>query len=110
MTNGWITRKYRGKSQAVPVNKRKFSGITRRVSQADLKKIHIHGLSMAGYAVDLADDLRKKALTRAVEKYGKSDTLTELSVLRTKYQGNRRMERVIDSDIAYIARGRFEEA
>ena len=110
MTNGWITRKYRGKNQAVPVNRRRFSGITKRVSQADLKKIHIHGLSMAGYAVDLADDLRKKALTMAVEKYGKSDTLTELSLLRTKYQGNERMERVIDSDIAYIAKGRFEEA
>jgi hypothetical protein len=87
----------------------KFKGITKKLTQTDLKKIHIHGLSIAGYAVDLADDLRRRALTRAVDKYGKGDTMAELSLLRTKYQGNERMERVIDSDIAYIARGKFEE-
>ena len=92
-----------------PKKNGKFTGITRKLTQADLKKIHIHGLSLAGYAVDLADDLRKKALERAVDKYGKGDTMAELSLLRSKYQGNERMERVIDSDIAYIAKGKFEE-
>ncbi|WP_276935460.1 hypothetical protein [Ferroplasma acidiphilum] len=80
-----------------------------QISQAQLKKIHIHGLSLAGYAVDLADSLRKKALVKAVNKYGKSDTMAELSLLRDRYAGNERMERVIDSDIAYIAKGKFEE-
>ena len=88
----------------------KFQGITRKITQADLKKIHIHGLSMAGYALDLADDLRKKALAKAVTKYGKGDTMAELSLLRSKYDGNPRMEKVIDSDIAYVATGKFEEA
>ena len=87
----------------------RFQGITKKLSQADLKKIHIRGLSLAGYAVDLADDLRKRAISRAVGKYGKSDTMAELALLRSKYQGNERMERVIDSDIAYVAKGKFEE-
>ncbi len=86
-----------------------FHGITTKLSQADLKKIHIHGLSIAGYAVDLADDLRKNALSKAVAKYGKSDTMAELAMLRAKYSSNPRMLRVIDSDIAYIANGKFEE-
>lgn len=93
-----------------PVGNRKFKGITKKITSVDLKKIHIHGLSLAGYALDLADSLRKKALEKAVTKYGKGDTMAELSLLRTKYQGNERMERVIDSDIAYVAKGRFEEA
>ena len=65
---------------------------------------------MAGYALDLADDLRKRALANAITKYGKADTMAELSLLRSKYDGNERMERVIDSDIAYVATGKFEEA
>ena len=88
----------------------KFQGITRKITQADLKKIHIHALSMAGYALDLADDLRKRALGKAITKYGKADTMAELSLLRSKYDGNARMEKVIDSDIAYVATGKFEEA
>ena len=86
-----------------------YKGITKKLTAADLKHIHIHGLSMAGYALDLTDDFRKKALGKAVTKYGKADTMAELSMLRSKYEGNARMERVIDSDIAYIAKGRFEE-
>ena len=86
-----------------------YKGITKKLTANDLKHIHIHGLSIAGYALDLADNLRKKALGKAVAKYGKSDTMAELSMLRSKYEGNARMERVIDSDIAYIAKGRFEE-
>jgi len=93
-----------------PIGTGKFKGITKKITSADLKKVHIHGLSLAGYALDLADGLRKKALEKAVTKYGKGDTMAELSLLRTKYQGNERMERVIDSDIAYVARGKFEEA
>jgi len=92
-----------------PIGTGKFKGITKKITSADLKKVHIHGLSLAGYALDLADGLRKKALEKAVTKYGKGDTMAELSLLRTKYQGNERMERVIDSDIAYVARGKFEE-
>ena len=92
-----------------PKRNGRFQGITRKITQADLKKVHIHGLSMAGYALDLADDLRKKALEKAVAKYGKADTMAELSLLRPKYDGNERMERVIDSDIAYVATGKFEE-
>ena len=87
----------------------KFQGIPKKITQADLKKVHIHNLSIAGYALDLADDLRKKALGKAVAKYGKGDTMAELSILRSKYGGNARMEKVIDSDIAYIAKGKFEE-
>ena len=86
-----------------------YKGITKQLTAKDLKHIHIHGLSLAGYAVDLADGMRKKALNRAVGKYGKADTMAELSLLRTKYEGNARMERVVDSDIAYIAKGKFEE-
>ena len=86
-----------------------YRGITKQLTAKDLKHIHIHGLSLAGYAVDLADGMRKKALNRAVGKYGKADTMAELSLLRTKYEGNARMERVVDSDIAYIAKGKFEE-
>ena len=41
---------------------------------------------------------------------GKADTMAELSLLRSKYDGNARMEKVIDSDIAYVATGKFEEA
>ena len=93
-----------------PKGNGRFQGITRKITQADLKKIHIHGLSLAGYALDLADDLRKSALAKAVTKYGKGDTMAELSLLRSKYEGNSRMEKVIDSDIAYVARGKFEEA
>jgi len=92
-----------------PIGTGKFKGITKKITSADLKKVHIHGLSLAGYALDLADGLRRKALEKAVAKYGKGDTMAELSMLRTKYQGNERMERVIDSDIAYVARGKFEE-
>ena len=92
-----------------PKRNGRFQGITRKTTEADLKKIHIHGLSLAGYALDLADDLRKRALGEAVTKYGKADTMAELSLLRSKYDGNERMERVIDSDIAYVARGKFEE-
>ena len=87
----------------------RFHGIKKKITQADLKKAHIHGLSIAGYALDLADDLRKKALGKAVAKYGKGGTMAELSILRSKYAGNARMEKVIDSDMAYIAKGRFEE-
>ena len=86
-----------------------YRGITKQLTAKDLKHIHIHGLSLAGYAVDLADGMRKKALNMAVDKYGKADTMAELSLLRTKYEGNARMERVVDSDIAYIAKGKFEE-
>ena len=93
-----------------PKGNGKFQGITRKITQADLKKIHIHGLSLAGYALDLADDLRKHALAKAVTKYGKGDTMAELSILRSKYDGNPRMEKVIDSDIAYVATGKLEEA
>ena len=93
-----------------PKRNGEFKGITRKITQADLKKVHIHGLSLAGYALDLADDLRKRALGKAVTKYGKADTMAELSLLRSKYDGNERMERVIDSDIAYVATGKFEEA
>ena len=93
-----------------PKSSGKFKGITRKITQADLKKVHIHGLSLAGYALDLADDLRKRALGKAVTKYGKADTMAELSLLRSKYAGNARMEKVIDSDIAYVATGKFEEA
>ena len=92
-----------------PKRNGRFQGITRKITQADLKKIHIHGLSLAGYALDLADDLRKRALVKAVNKYGKADTMAELSLLRSKYDGNARMERVIDSDISYVAGGKFEE-
>ena len=35
--------------------------------------------------------------------------LLELSLLRSKYGGKARMEKVIDSDIEYIAKGKFEE-
>ena len=86
-----------------------FSGISKVLSTTDLKKIHIHGLSLAGYAVDLADDIRKRSLGKAGDRYGKADTMAELSLLRSKYKGNERMERVIDSDIAYVATGKFEE-
>ena len=92
-----------------PKSSARFQGITRKITQADLKKVHIHGLSMAGYALDLADDLRKRALAKAITKYGKADTMAELSLLRSKYDGNERMEKVIDSDIAYVAAGKFEE-
>ena len=95
--------------RAYPKPKAGYKGITKRLTSEDLKHIHVHGLSIAGYAVDLADDLRKRAINRAVDKYGKSDTMAELSLLRTKYEGNARMEKVIDSDIAYIAKGKFEE-
>jgi len=40
---------------------------------------------------------------------GKSDAMAEPSLLRSKYHGNRRIGRVIDSDIAFVARGKFEE-
>ena len=92
-----------------PKRNGRFQGITRKITQADLKNVHIHGLSMAGYALDLADDLRKRALAKAVTKYGKADTMAELSLLRSKYGDNTRMERVIDSDISYVAGGKFEE-
>ena len=92
-----------------PKSNARYKGITKQLTTEDLKHIHIHGLSLAGYAVGLADGMRKKALNRAVGKYGKADTMAELSLLRTKYEGNARMERVVDSDIAYIARGKFEE-
>lgn len=106
----YITVKRNGKKQAVNLDRKKRSYMpTKVLKSADLKKIHIHGLSMAGYALDLADELRKKALEKAVTKYGKGDTMAELSILRTKYQGNQRMERVIDSDISYVAKGNFEE-
>ena len=42
------------------------------------------------YDCILADDLRKKALGKAVAKYGKGETMAELSLLRTKYEGNSR--------------------
>jgi hypothetical protein len=93
-----------------PKGNGKFQGITRKITQADLKKMHIHGLSLAGYALDLTDDLRKRALGKAVTKYGKADTMADLFLLRSKYNGNTRMEKVIDSDIAYVAIGKFEEA
>ena len=93
-----------------PKRNGRFQGITRKITQADLKKVHIHGLSLAGYTLDLADDLRKRALGKAVTKYGKADTMAELSLLRSKYGDNTRMEKVIDSDIAYVATGKFEEA
>ena len=32
-----------------PKSSGKFKGITRKITQADLKKVHIHGLSLAGY-------------------------------------------------------------
>jgi len=99
----------RKNGKAYPISNNRAVKRAREISQAQLKKIHIHGLAMAGYAVDLADSLRKKALNKAVNRYGKSDTMAELSLLRDRYAGNERMERVIDSDIAYIAKGKFEE-
>ena len=92
-----------------PKSSGRFQGITKKITLADLKKVHIHGLSLAGYALDLADDLRERALAKTVTKYGKADTMAELSLLRSKYDGNARMEKVIDSDIAYVATGKFEE-
>ena len=83
----YITVKRNGKKRAVNLDKKKRSYIpTKVLKAADLKKIHIHGLSLAGYTLDLADGLRKKALEKAVTKYGKGDTMAELSLLRTKYQ------------------------
>ena len=99
----------RKNGKAYPIRNNRVVKRATEISKAQLKKIHIHGLSLAGYAVDLADDLRKKSLAKAVNRYGKADTMAELSLLRDKYAGNERMERVIDSDIAYIAKGKFEE-
>lgn len=93
-----------------PVKHSRVVQQAKQITKTQLRKIHIHGLTMAGYAVDLADSLRKKALNKAVNKYGKSDTMAELALLRDKYAGNERMERVIDSDISYIAKGKFEES
>ena len=59
----YITIKRNGKKQAVNLDRKKRSYVpTKVLKAADLKKIHIHGLSLAGYALDLADGLRKKAL------------------------------------------------
>jgi hypothetical protein len=87
----------------------KFKGMAKKITQTDLKKVHIHALSIAGYALDLADDLRKRALEKAVTMYGKGDTMAELAILRKKYDNSERMKRVIDSDISYVANGKFEE-
>ncbi len=104
----YITIKRNGKKQAINLEKKRSYLPTRVLTYEDLKKVHIHGLSLAGYAVDLADDLRKRSLCKAIEKYGKGDTMAELSLLRSKYEGNERMERVIDSDISFVAKGKFE--
>ena len=75
----YITVKRNGKKRAVNLDKGKGSFVpTKVLKAADLKKIHIHGLSLAGYALDLADSLRKKALEKAVTKYGKGDTMAGL--------------------------------
>lgn len=88
--------------------KKSVQKISRSINKIP-KKITIHGLAWAGYVVDYADNLRHKSLSRAVDKYGKTDTMHELIQMRKKYEGNERMKRVIDSDIDYLAKGKFEE-
>ena len=68
----YITVKRNGKKRAVNLDKKKRSYIpTKVLKAADLKKIHIHGLSLAGYTLDLADGLRKKALEKSSYKIRK---------------------------------------
>ena len=98
-----------GKKRSVPGGKKTSINISKEQFQKGLKKVHIHGLSWAGYVLDYADDLRKKALNLAVEKYGKGEVMSELSALRIRHNGNTRLENVIDSDMAYISTGKFEE-
>lgn len=99
----------RKNGKAYPLRNNRVVEKATQISQAQLKKMHIHGLTWAGYVVDYADDLRHKSLSRAVDKYGKTDTMDELIQMRKKYEGNERMGRVIDSDLDYLAKGKFEE-
>ncbi len=96
-----------GKKRVVPLNgSSSHQGITSKaLSYADLKKMHIHGLVIAGWAIDLADSERHKAIDRAVDKYGKTDTMAKLLALRQKYEKSGKEDRlkVVDSDIKYIA-------
>ena len=82
---------------------------SKQMTYQQIKKAKIHGLTWSGYVLNYADDLRKKALNIAVQKYGKGEVMSELSALRIKHSGNTRLENVIDSDMAYISKGKFEE-
>ena len=59
----------RKNGKAYPLRNNRVVQKATQISQAQLKHIHIHGLAIAGYAVDLADNLRKKALVKAVNKH-----------------------------------------
>ena len=83
--------------------------ISKEQIKGTVKHVHIHGLTWSGYVLNYANDLRHKSLNIAVQKYGKGEVMQELAALRTRYNGNTRLENVIDSDMAYILKGKFEE-
>ncbi len=95
----------------VPLNEKAKRAYTysKRMTYEDVKKAKIHGLFITGYILDIADNERRKYLRKAIEKYGKSDIISELGNLRQVKSGDQRAERVIDSDLAYLAIGKFEE-
>lgn len=82
---------------------------SKQMTYQQIKKAKIHGLFISGYLLDLADNERKKFLQRAIKNYGKSEVIAELGNLRKTKAGNKRAERVIDSDLSYMANGKFEE-
>lgn len=99
---------YPKKAKSVPGRIKDLSSNVKKMP----KRVTIHGLSWAGYVVDYADEIRKKALSKAVEKYGKGEVMQEMGLLRAKYEGkgDKRLQRVVDSDLAYLAKGNFEES
>ena len=82
---------------------------SKQMTGEQIKKAKIHGLFISGYILDMADHERRKYLQKAISKYGKSDVISELGNLRSLKGGDQRAERVIDSDLSYLATGKFEE-
>ena len=95
----------------VPFNEALKKGYTysKQMTYDQVKKARIHGLFFTGYILDMADHERRKYLQKAIAKYGKSDVISELGNLRSLKSGDQRAERVIDSDLAYLATGKFQE-
>lgn len=97
--------------RTIPISDKAHKAYTysKQMTLQQIKKAQIHGLFISGYLLDLADDERKKFLNRAIKKYGKSEVIAELGNLRKTKEGNQRAEKIIDSDLSYLANGKFEE-
>ena len=99
------TVKRNGNKRVVPISEGYRKVKSKALSYADLQKMHIHGIVIAGWAIDLADSERHKAIDRAVARYGKTDTTAKLLEMRQKYESDGKTGRlkVVDADIAYVA-------